>query len=139
MTKEFLYNFIRKYKYGILSTISPYNFPESACVGFVVTPDLRIVFDTVSDSRKYKNLMSNPNIAFVFGCADEQTIQYEGVAKVPGIVELDKLLQIYFKVFPDGINRKENWKNIAYFCVEPRWIRYSNFNKTRDQIEEIKF
>ncbi len=139
MTKKFLYNFIRHYKYGILSTISPDNFPESACVGIVVTPDLKIVFDTVSDSRKYKNLMSNPNVAFVFGCDDEQTIQYEGVAKVPGIVELDKLLQIYFKIFPDGLIRKETWKNIAYFCVEPKWIRYSNFNKTKYQIEEIKF
>jgi len=138
MTKKFLYNFIRQYKYGILSTVSPDNSPESACVGFVATPDLRIVFDTVSDSRKYKNLMSNPKIAFVFGCDNEQTIQYEGVAKVPGVEEADKLLQIYFKVFPDGIIRKENWKNIAYFCVEPKWIRYSNFNEANTQIEEIK-
>jgi len=31
-------------------------------------------------------------------------------------------------VFPDGKYRKENWNNLVYFCVEPRWIRYSDFN-----------
>jgi hypothetical protein len=41
-----------------------------------------------------------------------------------------------FGVFPDGKDRKENWKNIAYFCVEPKWIRYSDFNETTQQIEK---
>jgi len=56
MTQEFLYSFIRQYKYGILSTVSFLNVPESACVGITITPELGIIFDTVSDSRKYKNL-----------------------------------------------------------------------------------
>lgn len=139
MTQEFLYNFIRRYKYGILSTVSQSNTPESACVGFAVTPDLRIIFDTISDSRKYKNLISNHNIAFVFGCRDEQTVQYEGIAKIPDDSELDKLLQTYFEVFPEGKVRRKTWKNIAYFCVDPKWIRYSNFSNSKYQIEEINF
>ena len=139
MTNDFLYNFIRKYKYGVLATVSPYNVPESACVGIAVTPDLKIIFDTVSDSRKYKNLLLNPNISFVIGCDSEQTVQYEGIAKIPGTNELDKLLQTYFAIFPGGKERKENWKNIAYFCVDPKWIRYSDFNQSSQQIKEIKF
>lgn len=139
MTKDFLYNFIQQYKFGVLATVSPNNIPESAYVGIAVTPDLRIIFDTVSDSRKYKNLLLNPNISFVIGWNNEQTIQYEGTAKIPDTNDLDNLLQTYFIVFPDGKDRKENWKNIAYFCVKPKWIRYSNFNEVTPKVEEIKF
>jgi uncharacterized pyridoxamine 5'-phosphate oxidase family protein len=139
MTAEFLYNIIRNYKYAVMATISASGVPESACVGFVVTPDLHLIFDTISDSRKYVNLQVNPNIAFVIGCHEEQTIQYEGIAKVSDIAELDKLLPLYFAAFPDGIERKEQLGNIVYFCVEPRWIRHSDFKTTTAQIEEIKF
>ena len=137
MTTEFLYNFISKYKYAVLSTIAKENRPEAALVGIAVTPDLTIIFDTVSTSRKYKNLIENPSIAFVIGWDSEQTIQYEGIAKIPTTEELDKLLEIYFKVFPDGKERKETWENIAYFCVEPKWVRYSDFSNQK--IEEYKF
>jgi uncharacterized pyridoxamine 5'-phosphate oxidase family protein len=137
MTTEFLYNFISKNKYAVLSTVTKNNRPEAAVVGIAVTPDLRIIFDTLSTSRKYRNLMANPSIAFVIGWEDEQTIQYEGSARIPAANELESLLEIYFRVFPDGVERKENWKDIAYFCVEPKWIRHSDFKK--QQIEELNF
>ncbi|MEO6730687.1 MAG: pyridoxamine 5'-phosphate oxidase family protein [Ferruginibacter sp.] len=139
MTTDFLYSFIRRYKYAVVATVSPGNSPESACVGIAVTEDLKIIFDTVSDSRKYQNLLLNPNISFVIGCDNGQTIQYEGTATIPDANELDSILRVYFEIFPDGKERKENWKNIAYFCVVPRWIRFSDFNQTDTQIEEMKF
>ncbi|MEJ7677402.1 MAG: pyridoxamine 5'-phosphate oxidase family protein [Segetibacter sp.] len=138
MTTEFLYDFISKSKYAVLATVTPANFPEAALVGIAVTNDLKIIFDTVNTSRKYKNLIKNPSIAFVIGEGNEQTIQYEGIAKIPATYELDGLLQTYFKIFPDGKDRKENWKDIAYFCVEPRWIRYSDFGISQT-IEEKTF
>ena len=137
MTTEFLYNFISKNKYAVLSTVTKDNHPEAAVVGIAVTPDLVIIFDTVSTSRKYKNLIENPSIAFVIGWDNEQTIQYEGIAKIPTPEELDQLLETYFRVFPDGRERKETWKDIAYFYVEPKWIRYSDFGEQK--IEEARF
>src|SRR4030095_1498 len=137
MKTEFLYNFISKHKFAVLSTVTKDNLPEAAVVGIAITTDLQIIFDTVSTSRKYQNLIDNPSIAFVIGWNDEQTIQYEGIAKIPTAEELDKLLEIYFKVFPDGIERKETWKDIAYFCVSPKWIRYSDFSNQK--IEELNF
>ena len=137
MTTEFLYNFISKNKYAVLSTVTKDNHPEAAVVGIAVTPDLVIIFDTVSTSRKYKNLIENPSIAFVIGWDNEQTIQYEGIAKIPTPAELDQLLETYFRVFPDGRERKETWKDIAYFYVEPKWIRYSDFGEQK--IEEVRF
>ena len=137
MQTEFLYKFISKNKYAVLSTVTKDNLPEAALVGIAVTTDLQIIFDTVSTSRKYQNLIANPSIAFVIGWDNEQTIQYEGIAKTPSAQKLDKLLEFYFKVFPDGKERKENWKDIVYFCVEPRWMRYSDFNNQK--IEECNF
>jgi general stress protein 26 len=138
MTKEFLHNFIGKHKLAVLSTVTQDHLPQSAVVGFIVTPDLKLFFDTHSDSRKYKNLSLNPKISFVIGW-DLQTVQYEGTARKPTETELEKLLTEYFKAFPDGIDRNKNEKNIAYFCVEPNWIRYSDFSDNQEaKIEELK-
>jgi uncharacterized pyridoxamine 5'-phosphate oxidase family protein len=138
MTTSFLYEFISKRKYAVLSTVTAEGLPESALVGFVVTPDLKIFFDTVSSSRKYRNLANNPGLAFVIGWESEQTVQYEGSAKIPLPDELEELLPIYFHVFPNGRQRKENWKDLVYFSVEPKWIRYSDFGDP-SVIEELRF
>jgi uncharacterized pyridoxamine 5'-phosphate oxidase family protein len=138
MTTQFLFDFIAKNKYAVLATVAPDNSPEAAVIGIAATKDLEIIFDTVSTSRKYQNLIKNPSIAFVIGWDDEKTVQYEGIAKIPDTNELDGLLKIYFEVFPDGRERKENWKDIVYFYVEPKWIRYSDF-RTPLKIEEKTF
>jgi uncharacterized pyridoxamine 5'-phosphate oxidase family protein len=137
MQKTFLYNFIAAQKYAVLSTVTTGNTPEAALVGFAVTPNLEIIFDTVTTSRKYKNLMGNPSIAFVIGWHNEKTIQYEGMAVMAEGDRLEALLQTYFSVFPDGKERREKEKNLVYFSVAPKWIRYSDFNDPQ-QIEEIK-
>ncbi|MEP7108169.1 MAG: pyridoxamine 5'-phosphate oxidase family protein [Ferruginibacter sp.] len=137
MTKEFLFDFIRQHKFGVLSTVSPGNVPESAYVGIAVTQDLKIIFDTLSDTRKYKNILLNPNISFVIGWDNEKTVQYEGTAKIPETDERNKLLQTYFEIFPEKNVINTDWKTIAYFCVEPKWIRYSDFSEETRQIKEI--
>ena len=138
MKTEFLYNFISKYKYAVLSTVSAKGNPEAALVGFAVAPDLRLIFDTVSTSRKYKNLVQNGAIALVIGWEDERTVQYEGRVKILEGHEFDNMLELYFKVFPDGKERKETWKDITYFVVVPEWIRYSEF-KIPPIVEETDF
>jgi len=138
MTKEFLYNFINKYSLTVLGTTDKNNTAQTALVGFIVTPDLKIFFDTVKTSRKFKNLALKPSISFVFGWDGEQTVQYEGIARHPDKSELDTLLQKYFEVFPDGKDRNVNWKDITYFVVDPKWVRHSDF-KEPVKIEEINF
>jgi len=138
MTTEFLYNFILKHKFAVISTVTEDQHPESALIGFGVTRELTIIFDTVTTTRKYRNLIKNPSVAFVIGWDNEQTIQYEGIARIPSENELNELLSVYFGAFPNGKDRKENWDDIAYFCVEPKWIRYSDFNLPQ-KIEENIF
>jgi uncharacterized pyridoxamine 5'-phosphate oxidase family protein len=138
MKSNFLYNFISKHRNAVLSTVASDGTPESALVGFAVAPDLRIIFDTVSTSRKYKNLNLNHSVAFVIGWDNEQTVQYEGRVVFQAGNEFNKMIKLYFRVFPDGKQRYEKWNDIAYFVVVPEWIRYSDFNDP-PVIEETDF
>jgi uncharacterized pyridoxamine 5'-phosphate oxidase family protein len=138
VTIPFLHHFIVQHRYAVLSTVTPDNSPESALVGFAVTPGLQLLFDTVSTSRKYNNLINNPSVALVIGWENEQTVQYEGIARIPEAGELETLLPIYFNVFPDGDDRRKQWKDLVYFAVDPQWIRYSDFNEPQ-RIEELHF
>ena len=137
-TKRELYDFIREHKLGVLATVSSLNLPEAAVVGIAVTTDLEIVFDTIGTSRKSQNLRLNPKIAFVVGWDDEITVQYEGEADEPKGSELERCKKVYFERWPDGPER-EQWPGITYFRVRPRWIRYSDFNKTPALITEQTF
>ena len=137
MTKEFLYSFLVRHKYAVLSTVTKNNLPECALIGFAVTQDLKIIFDTSRTTRKYQNLIKNPAIALVIGWDKERTVQYEGRAAVPDTNALNDLFDIYVKVFPEGHERRK-LKDTVYFCIEPTWIRYSDFN-TPGNIEELCF
>jgi pyridoxine/pyridoxamine 5'-phosphate oxidase len=97
MTKAFLYQFISRHKYAVLSTVTKENLPECALVGFAVTHDLKLIFDTTSTSRKYQNLIENPAIALVIGWDKERTVQYEGSAAIPTSPELTSILR-YFRM-----------------------------------------
>jgi uncharacterized pyridoxamine 5'-phosphate oxidase family protein len=135
MTMAFIYIFIKQNKFAVLSTVSSDNTPESACVDIAVTEEVKLIFDTVSDSRKYKNLLLNKNISFVIGWENRQTIQYEEAEKNFNKTHLNEFLNIYLEAFPDGTDRKENWKNITYFVVEPKWLRFSDFSELPPAIE----
>jgi len=43
---------------GVVGSISADGAPQSALVGFAVTDELEIVFDTLSDTRKYRNFVA---------------------------------------------------------------------------------
>lgn len=141
MVREELYNFIRERKLAVVASLGPDGGPQSALVGFAVSPGLEIVFDTVKSSRKYVNLQRDPRIAIVFVLNGEAregeiTVQYEGLACEPEGDELAHAKTVYFAAWPDGRER-EKWPGIAYFLVKPKWIRYSDFELR--QIEEFRF
>ena len=137
MTKELLYDFIKKHLYAVISTVTDKCEPCSALVGIAVSNDLEIIFDTVNTSRKFKNILKNPNVAIVIGWDNETTLQYEGKAELlPPDENFYK--EIYFGVFPAGRNRNETWPDIVHFKVKPLWVRYSNLNDPQG-IEEMIF
>ena len=73
LDKTQLFKFLTLNRLGVLSTLGPKGEPQSALVGFAVTPEFEIIFDTVSNSRKFRNLARDPRAAFVIGWEGEKT------------------------------------------------------------------
>ena len=119
MTKDFLYRFIKTKTLGVISTLSTNNKPESALIGLGVTESLEIIFDTVTTSRKYLNLIKNPFVAMVIGWDNETTLQLEGVASELSKTGDEKYKEAYFETYPDGRQRAETWPDIVHFKITP--------------------
>jgi hypothetical protein len=100
--------------------------PQAAVVGFGVSDQLEIVFDTLGTTRKIANMRREPRVALVVGWDEEQTLQIEGMADEPEGPELARLKRVYFAAYPDGPER-EAWSGITYVRVRPIWARYSDF------------
>jgi hypothetical protein len=141
MTRDELLRFMRSHLLAVQCSVAPTGMPQAAVVGFVVSDQFEVFFDTLDTTRKVKNLRRNPKIAFVIGGlikGDERTVQYEGVADEPKGAELDRLKQLYFLSFPDGPQR-QNWPGLTYVRARPTWIRYSDYNQAPPEIVEFDF
>jgi general stress protein 26 len=126
MTLDDVFAFIGGKRLGVVATADPSGAPEAALVGFAVTRDRRLVFDTSATSRKAVNLATRPEVAFVVGWDKAISAQIEGVAHKAAGAELAAVKEAYFEVWPEGRTR-ETWPDIAYIVVAPRWLRYANF------------
>jgi hypothetical protein len=131
--------FLREHRLAVQASSSLEGAPQAAVVGFAVTDEFELVFDTLATTRKAANLRRNQRMAFVIGglgTGDERTVQYEGVADEPTGAELERLRSIYYSVYPDGPNRV-NWPGLIYVRVRPTWIRFSNYNVDPPEIVEL--
>jgi uncharacterized pyridoxamine 5'-phosphate oxidase family protein len=141
MTKIDVLNFMQTHSLAVQSSVSPLGGPQSAVIGFVVSDDFHIFFDTMDTTRKAKNLRRNPMISFVIGGlvkGDERTVQYDGTVDEPKGRELGSLKELYFTRFPEGRER-QNWQGLIYIRAKPIWIRYSDFNQDPAEILEFGF
>jgi len=136
MTRQELVDFIRRHRWGVVSTIAASGAPQAAVVGVAVTDDLALVFDTLGSTRKAQNLRRDPRIAVVVGWDEEQTVQCEGLADEPVGADLAACQRAYFDRFPDGPTRLA-WPGITYFRVRPTWIRYSDFRGPEPRIVDV--
>ena len=126
MTKDDVLQFLRGKRLAVVATAGASGAPEAALVGFAMTPDGRLIFDTSANSRKVSNLATRAEVAVVVGWENEISVQIEGVAHRPSGAELAAAKEAYFAVWPDG-RARETWPDIAYIVVTPHWLRYSDF------------
>ncbi len=123
--------YMRSQQLGVLGTLAPSGEPQAALVGYAVTPDLELLFDTLRTTRKYRNMKADPRVSFTIGntagSGDERTAQYEGIAEELVGDSLVRLQPVYFSIWPDCVAHKQ-WPHITWFVIRPRWIRYSDFN-----------
>ena len=134
-----LLDFLRQHRLAVEASVSAQEWAQAAVVGIAVTDRFEIVFDTLASSRKAVNLRWNPKLAFVIGgliAGDERTVQYEGIADEPTGVELERIKQAYYSVYPDGRDRL-SWPGIMYVRVRPTWLRYNDYNIDPPQIVEF--
>lgn len=134
MTKQELYEFVRTKRYAVVSTVTAEGRPEAALVGFAVTPEMELIFDTLRSARKWGNLQANPHVAAVIGWDNEITVQLEGEAEEPIGAELERRQEQYFEVWPDGRERLR-WPGITWIAVRPRWVRYCDYNAPERKVE----
>jgi general stress protein 26 len=135
-----LLEFIRSQRLAVQASVSAAGVPQGAVVGFAVTDQFEIVFDTLESSRKAQNLRRHPKIALVIGgmtADDERTVQYEGVADEPSGDDLDRLKQACYAAYPDGPDRV-SWPGLIYVRVRPTWVRYSDYNRDPPEIIEFR-
>lgn len=137
LSKAELYEFITRHRYGVVATTHEDGSSQSALVGIAVSPELEIYFDTVGDTRKAMNLRRDARISMVTGWENEQSVQLEGLADEPKGDALAALKFVYYAAWPDGPSR-ESWPGITWFRVRPRWIRFSDFNRTDGAVRELK-
>ncbi len=136
MTRAELVTFLRRYRLAVQASVARDGAPQAAVVGFAVSDDLEIVFDTLESTRKYQNLAADPRIALVIGWDHEATAQIEGVVDFPTGAELARIRDVYFTSYPDGRDRLA-WPGITHARVRPTWIRYSDFTKDPPVIVEL--
>jgi PPOX class probable F420-dependent enzyme len=128
MTPKELLAFLRRHSLAVVATVSADARPQAAVVGFVVSDQFELFFDTLASAQKAQNLRGNPRVALVVGWDEEQTVQIRGVADEPKGADLERLQKIYFDRFLDGPQRRA-WPGITYVRVRPDWIRYSDFRE----------
>jgi len=122
--------YLRGNRLATIATLGPDGAPQAAYVGIGVTDDLRIVFDTVSSSRKHANLLADPRIAVTVGGPGEKTLQYEGrAALIPTTGDQGADIRAaYYLSWPDGPDRLA-WPGLVYWCVTPAWARYTDYDR----------
>ena len=136
MTLEEVFDIARRKRFLVVSTVNESGAPEAALMGFALTQANEVVFDTLSTSRKAVNLTRNAAAALVIGWDDGVSLQIEGPARRPVGDDLASAKAAYFRQWPDG-RARENWPNIAYVVVKPKWIRYSNFAAAPPDVREF--
>jgi pyridoxine/pyridoxamine 5'-phosphate oxidase len=127
MTLEEVFDIAKTNRFLVVSTVNESGAPEAALMGFALTQANEVVFDTLSTSRKVVNLARNPLAALVIGWDDNISLQIEGLGRRPVGDDLASAKAAYFREWPDG-RARENWPNIAYVVVRPKWVRYSNYS-----------
>ena len=139
MKPEDLLRFLKEHRLAVEASVSASLAAQAAVVGFAISDEFEIIFDTLASTRKVPNLRQNPRLAFVVGGllpGDERTAQYEGIADEPTGTELERLTEIYYGVYPEGRTRR-SWPGLIYIRVRPTWIRYSDYNVDPPQIVEF--
>ncbi len=135
LTRLAVADFLRAHRLAVMATASADGRPEAALINIAATPDLEIVFETVSATRKFANLRNNPLVSLVVGWQEGKTLQLDGVVEELEAAAYEKLVPIFFSAFPQQRSH-EYWPGNIYFRIRPFWVRLSDYGHPR-QVQEL--
>ena len=125
-----------------LATSNSQGKPESALMAYAILSELNLtlVLCTRTNTRKWENLKTNPQLSLVFGSGfREATVQYEGVAKLVDNPESLKTYgDVYFPQNPETLQFK-GLPELGFIVITPTWIRFVNYSLNPPNIEEKTF
>ena len=144
ISRSEIYEFLSAHRLAVVSSVSPHGAPESALIYMVPTPELELVFYTLQTARKCENLRRDGRISLVIGwpqenerIAQQDTVQYEGIAKEQLDDARDKAKAVYLAGLPENAGMA-TWPGLTFFRVTPTWIRFSSYGKPW-RVEELRF
>lgn len=139
MNKETIYKEITSIPepYAVFATLDG-NKPQAATMYFICNENLDIFFMTKTSTRKYGNLMQNPNMAFVLtGDHPPKTIQIEG--KATEVMDPNEQLTYYGQLVEKARGNVSMPPieqiaagEVVFMKLVPEWIRCGNFELHRE-------
>ena len=123
MTRADLVRLLREHRLAVVSTVGPDGGPQSAVVGCAISDDLEIVFDTLEDTRKARNLRAEPRCVVTTDSPTEPVV-VEGVAEtVRDLGAIQELVARMNAKYSSDITVEFMDPDVnATFCVRPRWV-----------------
>lgn len=124
---------------AVISTVnSETAIPQSALVAFVENDNLELFFQTSNKTKKYRNLLANPTVAFVVGFG-WTTLQYEGsVEDVNDKGEIENIKRLFAKKDGPTTRHYLDLPDTVLFIVTPSWIGYRNYDVHPPELSELK-
>jgi len=127
-------SFLRRYKTGVLATLSPEGTVRSRLLYYVCDGNLNIFFCTLSDTRKYADLSAHTQASFTVSTEDvPQTIQIEGV--VSELTDGQKMMEGISSIIDTLMsNDTFYWPvlklqpgKVVIMQLKPTWIRWADY------------
>ena len=135
MTRAEFVAFVRDARHGVVATVDENGNPEAALVGLAVTDEAEVIFDSLNDARKMRNVRGHPRVALVIGWDDGVSLQVEGSADVLSGADRDKYGEVYLSQFP-GARALDN--EFAIVRVVPQWLRYYDARPASARVVEAE-
>lgn len=120
--------FLSSCKTCVIATVSKDGKPQAATIGFYHDPEnsYKILIGTNKSSRKYANLVSNPNVALTMGFEGPKTVQIEGTAEEVPASSVTTQLDAFFTKTPSAKKFSEV-PGQTYFLITPNWLRFTDY------------
>ncbi len=149
-TKDAL-TFLKGNKTGVLGTVSAEGWPRVSLLFYVSDDEFNIYLMTLSDSRKYTDILKNPKVAFTVASVDTpQTIQIEGTAEImepenteeEHLSHLVELMTANTRFYSPATKLSSGGGAAKLIKITPSWIRWGDFafsgDKASDAVHYIK-